>query len=1767
MIPRMDVFGLRDALVGDYSDYVRGFMRLRDPRIREHVNRGLAAGKLWPDPSIGLNPTFAPGGWIDDLVGEGLLHPACGDIFRVNKGSDSPLGQQLRLHRHQEDAIRRARAGRSFVMTTGTGSGKSLGYIVPAVDHVLRTGSGQGIKALIVYPMNALANSQVEELDKFLVPIGGGAAEVSYGKYTGQESEDVRHEMRRQPPDILLTNYVMLELLLTRSDDRPLVEAMGGLRFLVLDELHTYRGRQGADVAFLCRRLREASGAEEMLAIGTSATMSSEGSHDDRRTRVADVASKIFGVPVDRSDVIGETLQRATPDLDFDDRTVIAALKERVRSGPLGVPTVHERFVSDPLSSWIESTFGVETEDGRLVRRPPLPLRGHTGGARRLADLVGESTEHCDRAIGAQLLAGNRVADPTTGFPVFAFRLHQFISKGDTVYASPESEGDRHLSLDKQRFVPGDRSRVLLPLAFCRSCGQEYYVVASEGDAGSGDRRLVPRDLRDTGTGDGFDPGYLYVSEKSPWPSDPVEAERLPDNWLEFTADGAPRVKRDFRRRLPERVAVRPDGGLEAAADAEPTAPPAAGTTTAWLMPAPFRLCLLCGVSFDGRGSEFSRLANLGTEGRSTATTVLSLSAVRRLRADATLPPEARKLLSFTDNRQDASLQAGHFNDFVQVALLRSALWRAASDAGDEGLTHDRLPQTVFDALALPFERYAVQPGAEFYARRNTERTMRQVLAHRLYLDLRRGWRLTAPNLEQCGLLRIDYESLGELSEAESLWAPSHPALATATADTRAEVCRVLLDFCRRELAIKTEHLDPDELEALASRARQHISGVWEFDDGTPKSASAVVPRSRWRSDFGGHTYLSSRGGFGRYLRRRTTLPNHTDRLDLAATDRIITDLFAAVERAGLLQQVGETGDGTGAYQVPAAAMRWKAGDGTAPYHDVIRMPSAPAEGGEPNPYFVQLYTGSAAPTVGDAPGGWVATPGQETPETAGNGSADLIGIEAREHTAQVAYEQRQEREDRFKEADLAILYCSPTMELGVDIAELNVVNMRNAPPTPANYAQRSGRAGRSGQPALVFTYCAAGSAHDQYFFRRPDLMVSGQVVTPRLELANEDLVRSHVQAVWLSACGMSLGSSLKDILDLNHDDLPLLASIEEQLRDPVARRQARDRCRQVLEDLDDRLAAAPWWDDDWLVDVLHAVPLEFERACERWRNLYRSARRQREVQHAIISDASKPQHDKRQAERLRREAEQQLELLVASDGGRMQSDFYSYRYFAGEGFLPGYNFPRLPLSAFIPGRRGRFDDPEYVNRPRFLAISEFGPRTVVYHEGSRYRINRVILPVGEGDEHGAVTSRMKRCGRCGYMHRIPEPPGPDVCDHCGSELGAAIGGMFRMQNVSTHRVDRISSDEEERQRFGFELQSGVRFADRAKTRSAVEAEAIVDGEPWARLTYGDTATIWRINLGWRRRRNRDQHGFLIDLDRGVWQRNEDDDGDRDDPDAKPRHRIIPYVEDSRNALLVHPTRRLELEEMASFAAALKHAVQRRFHLEDAELAVESLPDDADRRTLLLYEASEGGAGVLRQLAEEPDAFAGVVRTALEVCHYDPDTCVDKGGTSRPNGSVGPDGSGGERCEAACYDCLLSYRNQPDHRILDRQAARDVLAPLRDVVVQPSETTRRRVDALVASGLEGEWLDHVRAAGYREPDDAQVLIEAAGTRPDFMYRDEHVAVYVDGPHHDYPERAERDAEQTTAMRDLGWTVLRFGYRDDWETIFGAHRSVFGEGRQ
>jgi len=1728
----MDAFRVRDRVIHDYAEYVRSFVQIREARLREFVEQSLTDEALWPQPLIQMNPSFEPGGWIDQLVKDGILHDECKRIFRIKSEAD-PIGGPMRLHCHQVDAIYAARRKVNYVLTTGTGSGKSLSYIIPIVDHVVRHGRGKGIQAIVVYPMNALCNSQYGELEKFLrVGYGTGKEPVRFDRYTGQESQQRREEITKNPPDILLTNYVMLELLLTRPFERVLVNSARGLKFLVLDELHTYRGRQGADVALLVRRLREACEASDMLCVGTSATMASGGSYDDQRAQIASVATRLFGAEVKSEDVISETLTRATNEKNFQDPAVVDALRKQISEVP-SIPNQYDDFVAAPMASWLESCFGLQrdSDSGRLVRATPKAIKGERSASQELAKLTGFDVTVCEAAIRRWLLAGYACdPHPETGVRPFAFRLHQFISRGDAVYASLEDRAARHLSLSGQKFVPGHRDKILLPLAFCRECGAEYYTVWKSADVATGRAFFKARDLSDRVDSDeDGEAGFLYRDPENPWPDDPAEIlDRLPDDWLELV-EGRTRIRRSLRDEQPQVVLVDPSGVVSPS-----------GLRFTYVR-TPFRFCQNCGVSYRARRreSDFGRLATLASGGRSTATTILSLSAVRFLRAEDSLKEHARKLLSFTDNRQDASLQAGHFNDFVEVGLLRAALYKAAIAAGTAGISHDELAQKVFQALDLPLDLYAREPGVQFAQKAETEKAFRNVLGYRLYRDQKRGWRITSPNLEQCGLLRIEYPSLDELCRADGFWQECHPALVSASPETRERVCRVLLDFMRRDLAIDVDYLKPDFYERLQQQSSQRLRAPWAIDEQEKQEyAAAVFPRSRRPRDRMYFSYVSGRSGFGIYLGRKGTLPEYAPpggTLRLNDKDAICQDLFRVLCKAGYfvvaIEPVGD--DGIPGYQLAASAMKWYAGDGTQSFHDPIRVPNPPEEGGRPNPFFVDFYR-----TV----------------------AGELHGLEAREHTAQVPYEERERREKEFGSGKLPVLYCSPTMELGVDIRQLNVVNMRNVPPTPANYAQRSGRAGRSGQPAFVLTYCATGNSHDQYFFRQPERMVSGAVAPPRLDLANEDLIRAHVNAVWLAETGQSLGNSLTDILECEGQapSLELLQSVKDGLTRPGALVAARSKCEAILASIGEELEKATWYTPEWLDQTLKHTLQGFEAACERWRSLFRAAKAQFEYQNQIIGDVAR-RSEWEEAKRLRREAEAQLALLTDAQSV-VQSDFYSYRYFASEGFLPGYNFPRLPLSAFIPGRRRIKGQDEFLSRPRFLAISEFGPGSIIYHEGSRYIVNKVILPVGQEDE--PITLSAKQCLSCGYIHELKTgEAGPDRCEHCNGLNLHRIDSLLRMQNVSTERRDRINSDEEERTRMGYELRTGVRFAEVCGLPRFQVAEVTGPKGVLYNLTYGDVATIWRINLGWRRRANKEQLGFVLDVEKGFWARSDQlpDEEDPGDAMGQKTDRVVPFVEDRRNCLIIEPAERLDERLMASLESALKKAIRAVFQLEDGELAAEPLPSSEDRRQILLFESAEGGAGVLRRLLDDPGTIAEVAREALRICHFDPDTGEDR---RRAAGAA-------EDCEAACYDCLMSYANQRDHDLLDRQLVKATLLDLAQCSVQASPSPKsftEHLEALKArceSNLERQWLDYLADRGLHLPSTSQKMYEQCGTKPDFVYEKQHTAVYVDGPPHDYPDRQKRDAEKTAAMEDFGITVLRFNHRDDWDAIIAQHPNIFG----
>lgn len=296
----MDVFGVHDRLIEDYSAFTSSLVEVRDGRIAEYLRCEERDKVRWPDPWLSLNPNFEPAGTVAELVEGGTLHPYCARFFRAKKHPEDEGERTLTLHRHQYEAIEAARKKDSYVLTTGTGSGKSLSYIVPIVDSVLRDPEPGRIKAIVVYPMNALANSQLHELEKYLT--WGMAADdrpVTFDRYTGQDGPEERDRIIKAKPDILLTNYVMLEYLLTRPVERlQLIGAAQGLRFLVLDELHTYRGRQGADVAMLVRRLKDACDAPGLQCVGTSATMATGVTFEEARKKVAEVATRLFGTPV-----------------------------------------------------------------------------------------------------------------------------------------------------------------------------------------------------------------------------------------------------------------------------------------------------------------------------------------------------------------------------------------------------------------------------------------------------------------------------------------------------------------------------------------------------------------------------------------------------------------------------------------------------------------------------------------------------------------------------------------------------------------------------------------------------------------------------------------------------------------------------------------------------------------------------------------------------------------------------------------------------------------------------------------------------------------------------------------------------------------------------------------------------------------------------------------------------------------------------------------------------------------------------------------------------------------------------------------------------------------------------------------------------------------------------------------------------------------------------------------------------------------------------
>ena len=580
----------------------------------------------------------------------------------------------------------------------------------------------------------------------------------------------------------------------------------------------------------------------------------------------------------------------------------------------------------------------------------------------------------------------------------------------------------------------------------------------------------------------------------------------------------------------------------------------------------------------------------------------------------------------------------------------------------------------------------------------------------------------------------------------------------------------------------------------------------------------------------------------------------------------------------------------------------------------------------------------------------------------------------------------------------------------------------------------------------------------------------------------------------------------------------------------------------------------APWYTDRdvFSAAVVAAAAERFDEAFNRWRDLFAAAEEQRDAARRTMDDYSASYRDKRAAQTRHAQAVDQLDLLQRGTNA-LSSDFYTYRYLATEGFLPGYNFPRLPLLAYVPASRDGRGRQTYLQRPRFLALSEFGPRSLVYHEGRAYRVVRALLSLGH---RGSATTdaqlptrAVRICASCGAGHFDDER---SMCHACGAPLGNAeiVGNTYRIENVATQPAEQITANDEERQRQGFDLQTTFEWAIRDREID-VRRASVSDAEgEIVQLAYGAGATITRLNKGLRRRADKAVLGFRIDPVSGYWARNEEEDADEraPDPTASPRQWIVPSVQDRKNALLFQPAvESLSDAALVTVQHAILRGIEAEFQLEEGEMLAEPMPTRDARKGFLLYEATEGGAGVLTRLVSHDTGLAAVAREALRIMH------LDIGDGPLPDSPSDLADQPGTDCVAACYRCLMSYYNQPDHEALDRrdEGARAMLLRLARASTAPRENPPPPGAAGGEDSIEERWRAEALRRGLPAPDPEPLA--AGGRSVRCVWRKHYVAAVLD----------EADGAALPALEDLGFEVVRFEEPAGWRAAFARLASALG----
>ena len=1717
---------------------------------------------LLKGPFVSLSQPFRQGAEIADLVGEGVLHAHLGE--RIPEAI-------TRLYAHQERAIRSVAGGRTTLVSTGTGSGKTECFLYPVVSRCFELrdqGAPPGISAVIVYPMNALAEDQLMRLRGLLagtgVPFGlyvgktpereahvagvrlpAGASRADYEArleraqrdgsgetvYPPEEvcSREVMRTAGRQPR-ILLTNIKQLELLLTRQQDIELFTD-ARLDFLVFDEAHTFTGALGAETACLIRRLRAFCPAEarRTTCVATSATIVDRDEPEAARR----FATRFFGVEAAEVTTVGEDYEaevwearRFVPPVPAQDPAAILERCVRAVEADDGagaaVRGVWRALAARNLAegAWPDSLYDAMSRNELVFRLSeelttpkalaalPSALEGHLG--RRVTE----------EEVLAWLTLG--AAARRDGRPLLRPVVHGFVRGiGGAVVSFPDDADGPRLWLaaeDEQASGPeagnGRPNRAHFPVTTCTTCGQHYFLASLKdfeffgktpgggeaGPAGScwprlepalGGKRVVVFDSL-IGAGDEEERGVPH-------------ARTAP---LHFCRRCGAAHPQSVGRCLS-------CGSLTATVELH-------AVRQRKERPGKLISCLSCGAHGGAWAGGYREPAR--------PVRAVNVADVHVLTQDMVHHAERQRLLVFCDNRQDAAFQAGWMKDharrFRLRALMAQGIREGAGSVGDvTGWLDDLLEadETLSRALILEVWQIARRESAGGRHGQERRKYLRFQVLREVALPSRQ-----ALGLEPWGRMKVEYEGL----DTAAPWIQEHAHRIGISAEHLRDGVAGVLDFFRRK-------------RALYDAEYGIFTKYWQ--EGSPEIQQGYLPgfrgpnATKLRRDAAEKPELVTQWlSSGRVTTMRQIAVKWG--VESKSVEPFLTSLFHFLVERELLVPVRLRGakghplpNVHGVYQVSADQLRLRPNRGVHRCQSCRRTTTRDL----PHNRCLAWRCGGSLE--------WVREDEDNYDLQLLDGAYSMLRPE--EHTAMVPNEERERLENLFRGASDAVncLVCTPTLELGIDIGQLDSVLMRNVPPLPANYWQRAGRAGRRHRMAVDLTYCRPTS-HDRAYFAEPSKMLAGRIDPPAFNLRNEVMIAKHVHA---SVIG-GLFRYGRDAARPESERETISAVLSECLPRRVVsylfdggevrtapfefgplRALVAEHAAELAGDMR-RVFEGGWPEEDADVVTPEALGTHVAAFTNELEAVVTRLRRRLHWAMEQIRRLNKLRERRGTLDRaddvLFRRSDNLVKRLKGEGRRRTRAeghdDVGTFSVLAAEGFLPGYGLEvgSVVGSAEIPfWRTGAMDFD--LPRPPATALREYVPGNLIYANGHRFVARRFRREPGEQQaEMPCFEVSVER-------QAVKETDGGGA-----STLGGKVLQTMAVCDADLVHTSHISDEEELR------FQMGVAIYGLERERHG-GGRAFRWGPQPAQIRRGVNLRLVNVGASVAIERNQ-EFGYPICTVCGqsvspLSSERQRDQFKQDHAErcGRPPQPIgfhtdvvadafsLPDCPDATTAYSVLEAVRLGATRLLDM------------HTEDLQILVIG---HVDRETpdALLWDPMPGGSGLLNRLAERFEDIAGIAHEVVSNC---------------PAG-----------CSSSCIDCLQSFRNAYYHRFLKREVARERLddwgsrlrfahdIPPLQPAGQPGENAQTVNDA------ETRLRHLLLAAGFGEGvRNEQIRLDRAlgTTTPDVIYRsgdhepDEGVCIYLDGLSrhlHGKPETAEQDREIRTWLRNHGYDVIEIG---------------------